>query len=143
MNKTYPGHCLCGAVQLEGRGDIKIEICHCDMCRHWHGGPAVVAEFDGGVTITQGADNIGVYSSSDWAERGFCKTCGSTLYYQLKHGDRQHSALAGLFDLPSGLSIHEEIFVEEQPDYYTFTADAPRLTGEEVFARARANSDHD
>ena len=28
----------------------------------------------------KGADNIAVYASSDWAERAFCKQCGTHLY---------------------------------------------------------------
>ncbi|MEO0983376.1 MAG: GFA family protein [Pseudomonadota bacterium] len=143
MTETIKGHCLCGAVRLEGDGRPKIEVCHCEMCRHWHGGPALVADFEGGVRITAGEDNIAVYESSEWAERCFCKTCGSTLFYRLKQSRDRFSAQAGLFNLPPGLSIHEEIFVEEQPDYYAFQSDAPRLTGAEVFARFEASQQND
>ena len=30
-----------------------------------------------------GADNLATYTSSDWAERGFCKICGSSLFWRL------------------------------------------------------------
>ena len=46
-----------------------------------------------------------------------------------------HSSQAGLFALPEGLSIHEEIFVDEQPDYYRFDSDAPRITSAEMLER--------
>ena len=31
----------------------------------------------------EGAENIVNYASSEWAERGFCRKCGSNLYYHL------------------------------------------------------------
>lgn len=135
MGETYKGHCLCGSVKLEGRGAPKIEICHCSMCQHWHGGPGMVVMFEGGAHVVGGAGQVSVYDSSDWATRSFCKTCGSTLFYRLKNSDAPHGSQAGLFDLPAGLAIHEEIFVDEQPDYYRFETTAPRLTGKEVFER--------
>ncbi|MEM7768724.1 MAG: GFA family protein, partial [Pseudomonadota bacterium] len=107
----------------------------CDMCQHWHGGPAMAIMFEDRVHVVAGEDQIGVYESSAWAERAFCKTCGTTLYYRLKSEDAPYGAQAGLFDLPKGFSIHEEIFVDEQPDYYRFDTTAPRLTGAQVMKR--------
>lgn len=37
-----------------------------------------------------------------------------------------------------GMSLGEEIFVDEQPDYYTFAQDTHRKTGAEVIAEAKA-----
>ena len=135
MVETHKGHCLCGAVQLEGHGKPTIEICHCSMCQHWHGGPAMAVMFADGTHIVSGTEHIGTYKSSEWARRSFCKRCGTTLFYQLEGTEAPHGSQAGLFDLPEGLSIHEEIFVDEQPDYYRFQTNAPRLTGQEVFER--------
>ncbi|MEL6322846.1 MAG: GFA family protein [Pseudomonadota bacterium] len=135
MSETHAGHCLCGAVKLEGRGSPKIEICHCDMCLHWHGAPGMAVMFEDRVHVVAGEEYIGVYESSDWAERAFCKKCGTTLYFKLKGDDAPHGAQAGLFDLPQGLTIHEEIFVDEQPDYYRFDTNAPRFTGAEMMKR--------
>ena len=135
MTDVYKGHCLCGTVQLEGRGAPKLEICHCDICRRWHGSPAMAASFEQGVHIVDGKDAIQTFQSSEWAERAFCSKCGTTLYYHLIGSDLIHSSQAGLFDLPEGLSIHEEIFVDEQPDYYRFDSDAPRITSAEMFER--------
>jgi hypothetical protein len=135
MAETYSGHCLCGGVQLEGRGAPKLEICHCSMCRNWHGSPAMAASFDDGVHIVEGGDLIQRYQSSEWAERAFCSKCGTTLYYHLTDSEMIHSSQAGLFDLPAGLEIHEEIFVDEQPDYYRFDTTAPRITSAEMFER--------
>ena len=135
MAEVYQGHCLCGAIELEGHGAPRLEICHCDMCRRWHGGPALAVMFENGVEITKGQSEIASYQSSDWAERTFCRKCGTSLYYHLTGSEMIHSAQTGLFDLPEGLAIHEEIFVDEQPDYYRFDCTAPRITSAEMFER--------
>lgn len=135
MEQTHPGNCLCGAVQLEGRGTPKIEVCHCSMCLHWHGAPGIAVMFEHGVLVKEGESSIRAYRSSEWAERAFCSNCGTTLYYRLIDSTSIHGAQAGLFELPEGLRIHEQIFVDEQPDYYRFDSDAPRITSAEMFER--------
>lgn len=133
------GQCLCGAVTMVGHGEPKLAICHCQTCRRWHGGPALSVRFTGGLKITSGVDTLGWYDSSEWAERGFCRTCGATLFYRLKapSGDISIDLMgeSGHFDLPDGLEIEEHFFIDEKPDFYDFTDDAPRLTGAEVFER--------
>ena len=132
------GNCLCGVVKLEGHGAPKINVCHCGQCRHWHGGPALGIAFKEGVSVVSGDQNIAWYASSNWASRGFCKTCGSTLFYRLNAKPDELHAQAGSFHLPAGLAIKEQIFVDEQPDYYDFKGDAIRLTAAELMARYQA-----
>lgn len=134
MTSTTKGQCLCGAVKLEGRGALRIDACHCGMCLRWHGGPGLAVMFEDGVHVVEGQQNIGVYDSSKWATRQFCKTCGSTLFYKMKNSEK-FGAQAGLFDLPAGLEIGEHIFIDEKPDWYDFTGDAPRLTGKETLEK--------
>jgi hypothetical protein len=50
-------------------------------------------------------------------------------------------AQAGSFHLPEGLAIHEQIFVDEHPDYYRFEGDAQRLTGAQLMARFQAQQE--
>ena len=133
-DKTTPGRCLCGKVQLEGRGEARIDACHCDMCLHWHGGPGLAVMFEDGISIISGEDNIGVYDSSAWATRQFCRNCGATLYFKMKNKE-DFSAQAGLFDLPDDLEIAEHIFVDEKPGWYDFDGDAPRLTAKQTLEK--------
>src|SRR3546814_12673139 len=52
------------------------------MCRKWTAGPLLVV--DCGTTMkVENPANLGVYRSSEWAERCFCKQCGTPLFYQL------------------------------------------------------------
>jgi hypothetical protein len=78
------GSCLCGAVRISIRTTGKsVGACHCSMCRKWAGGPLLVIECGSDVHFERN-DSISVFSSSDWAERGFCSKCGSHLFYRLK-----------------------------------------------------------
>ena len=80
------------------------------------------------------------FASSEWASRGFCSKCGSTLFYKLADEfGGVWTITAGAFDaLPANLPLSKEIFIDSKPDYYAFAGDRPRLTGEEVFAAADA-----
>ncbi|MEM8636471.1 MAG: GFA family protein [Pseudomonadota bacterium] len=133
-SETFDGHCLCGQVKLKGQGSPRVDVCHCDMCLHWHGAPGIAVDFEDGIIITAGEGNISTYDSSDWATRSFCKSCGTTLFYKLK-GSEKFSAQAGLFKLPDDLEIGEHIFIDEKPGWYDFKGDAPRLTGAETIAK--------
>ena len=76
------GHCLCGAVRIESPNTKEIGACHCGFCRRWGGGP-LLAVHCGPKVKFHGAEHIAVYASSSWAERAFCKECGTHLYYKL------------------------------------------------------------
>jgi hypothetical protein len=85
----------------------------------------------------EGEDHVRIYQSSNWAERAFCKTCGSNLWYTFRPtGNR--TFLAGMFDLPQGLPIKHQIFVDEKPDWYDLAQKSPMKTGAEIIAEAEA-----
>ena len=127
------GGCLCGAVRFTGEGAASgVHVCHCEQCARWTGGPAMCVEFADGIAIE---GPVTWYASSDWAERGFCSTCGSTLFYRLKDGAFMNVG-AGFIDDRAGLApIDQHIFIDRKPSFYDFAGDAPRLTGEEFLAQ--------
>lgn len=130
------GRCLCGAVSFTATGVHRhLDICHCDMCQRWGGVFYAGLECDA-VEIT-GEDAVSVYRSSEWAERAFCSKCGSSLWYRfLPTGNR--TFLAGLFDLPAGMGIKHQIFVDEKPDWYDLAQHTAMKTGADVIAEAKA-----
>lgn len=130
------GRCLCGAVTITVTAmQPAVDICHCAMCQRWSG--AFYAGVKGEAVEVTGEEAITVYRSSGWAERAFCGTCGSNLWYRfLPTGSR--SFLAGLFDLPPGFGIERQIFVDEKPDWYDIAQDSPMLTAEQTVAEAMA-----
>ncbi|MHA1164428.1 MAG: GFA family protein, partial [Alphaproteobacteria bacterium] len=110
----------------------EVGACHCTMCLRWASGPFL--ELDCGDAVAfEGEENIVRYKSSDWAERGFCGTCGANLfYYLLPTGEYMMSA--GAFDDQSGLKFTNQVFIDEKPDWYAFANETKNMTGAEVFA---------
>lgn len=125
------GQCLCGAVHLKARLEkCEVDACHCDMCRRWSGGPMLAVSTGDSVSL-EGENDVSVYGSSDWAERGFCKHCGTHLFYRLK--DEPHYALpVGLLDEGPDWEFNSEIYIEEKPDFYAFANETRQMTGKEV-----------
>ena len=74
-----------------------------------------------------------VFDSSPWAQRGFCKHCGTHLFYRLKEAQHYHLPV-GLFDEAPEFSFDQQIFIDEKPAYYRFANDTRNMTGAEVFA---------
>ena len=130
--RTIHGHCLCGAVEVTAnKAGNNVGACHCRMCRRWAGGPFM--EIDCGTDVGfDGEDNIAVFDSSSWAERGFCRQCGTHLFYRIKETG-QHMVPVGLFDDEEGLVFDIQVFVDERPAYYEFANQTRSLTGEEIF----------
>ena len=126
------GKCLCAAVTFTA-DDVSphVHACHCSMCRNWSGGPALAVQV-GAIELT-GSEHIGRYDSSAWAERGFCKRCGTSLFYRLKETN-QHFVWQGTFDDQTPFHLAAEIYVDEKPSGYDFSGDHPRLTGAEFLA---------
>lgn len=128
------GKCLCGAVQITAQNvSSSLGVCHCTMCRKWGGGPWLGV--DCGTEVSwEGGDNLVAFPSSAWAERGFCKRCGTHLFYRLR-ASGQHFIAAALFDDIADYRFDHQIFIDEKPDYYNFAEKTPTMTGAEVFAR--------
>ncbi|MEM1159845.1 MAG: GFA family protein [Pseudomonadota bacterium] len=103
------GQCLCGTVRLSASlPETTFLACHCGQCRRWTGGGPLYAIRAEGVEIT-GSETIEEFKISAWGARGFCRLCGTTLYWKMQ--DRGIDSLAvGLLDDQSGLSLTDEIF---------------------------------
>ncbi len=126
------GRCLCGAVTFTAENvETDIKSCHCSTCRKVSGGSPMGTSV--GSVVFTGEDNITRYDSSEWADRGFCKQCGSNLFYHLKEKDN-YFMWHGVFDDQTPFKLAGEIFIEEKPDWYGFAGDHPRMTGEEFMA---------
>ncbi|GAA5234786.1 GFA family protein [Verticiella sediminum] len=128
------GQCLCGAVTITVPDDhSQVGVCHCGACRRWGGGPLFAISLDSGVEIG-GREHITEYRSSAWARRGFCRHCGTHLYYRGEKGP-SCAVPAGLFSDAQGLVLSAQIFIDRKPDYYALANETPTLTEQEVLAR--------
>lgn len=113
------GRCECGKVQFELRKNLRdIIACHCTQCRRisGHFWAATAVAFENFVLLTQ--ETLCWYRSSDFAQRGFCTRCGSTLFY--KRDNANYIAVsAGCLDMPTNLKCNAHIFTADKGDYYT------------------------
>jgi hypothetical protein len=136
LAEPLTGRCLCGAVEVTINAmQREVDICHCTMCQRWGG--AFYAGVKGEQAVVHGEEAVSIYRSSPWAERAFCKHCGSNLWYCFTPtGNRSY--LAGLFDLPTGFGIEQQIFVDEKPDWYDLAQASVMKTGAEIIAEAKA-----
>lgn len=136
MSKT--GSCLCGAVKYTVKSDIsEAAACHCGMCRKWSGGINLAVEGKPDDVSIEGAENITTYASSEWGERCFCSTCGSSLYFRITmpgpHFGTYYFGM-GTIDDPSGVSVTHEIFTDMKPEGYAFAGELEGMTEAEFMA---------
>jgi hypothetical protein len=124
MSKT--GGCLCGAVRYTVSGELRDVLeCHCAMCRRTHGHVAAYSAVPrSGLELTE-STGLRWYQSSEKARRGFCGTCGSSLFWD-PTGKDYIAIAAGTLDPPTGLKTILQIHTADAGDYYTIRADVPQ-----------------
>lgn len=119
----FTGHCLCGEIRFHGTYDAGhgLKACHCSQCRRWSG-HYWTAILPRSLTI-EGQPRW--YRASDSARRGFCGTCGSSLFWQ-HDGSDVIDVAAGAIDSPTGLQLLGHIFVADKGDYYDIADGLPQ-----------------
>jgi len=103
--------------------------CHCTQCRRQTGHFLATTNVAVADLAIEGDDSVRWYRSSDIAERGFCGTCGSVLFWRRPETDRIAIAMGG-FETPTGVVIGEHIYVADKGDYYGIDDGAPQFSGE-------------
>ena len=128
-SKTKTGQCLCGAVKFELRNaGSEAVACHCGQCRRQSGHYTVaVTVKTGDVTVTEDR-GLGWYQASDAARRGFCRECGSLLFWERTTVD-DFAVFLGSLDLPTGVTLTSHIFVDDKSDYYQIDDGLPQFEG--------------
>jgi hypothetical protein len=132
------GGCQCGAVRFElAQAPAEYGACHCSICRKVGGGVALSAMVHpGGATWTSSA-SLKTFASSEWAERGFCGECGSSLFWRLSAPGPMQGLMylsVGALDDMGDMPMTSEVFIDHKPDSYDFAGERQRLTQAEVMA---------
>jgi hypothetical protein len=114
------GGCLCGAVRYRVGGPLREVInCHCQRCRRTHG--HVGAYTKAASRDLELLEDRGLHwYVADERERGFCRECGSSLFWRETASDSV-SISAGTLDQPTGLRTVAHIYVASKGDYYEIT----------------------
>ncbi|MFW8593907.1 GFA family protein [Cribrihabitans neustonicus] len=126
------GQCMCGAVKVSATpARAALSACHCKMCQRWAGGPFLSFQAAPGFAAL---GPVQTFQSSGWAERAFCASCGSALWYRMTAGKNQGQTqiAAGLFDNAGGSELRLELYIDQKPAGYAFDSSCRKLTGAEM-----------
>lgn len=136
------GSCLCGAVEIKiPHVAEEITVCHCQMCQKFFGGPfmSLTGVLPEGFTLS-GEEQVQRFMSSEWAERGFCQKCGSSLFYH-SLADNEYYFPAGLFPDIDQAKLTEEIFYDQKPSFFHYQEATEKLTEEAFLQKLFADSE--
>ena len=122
----HSGSCLCGAVTLAVAASLPdTNICHCRMCRKHSGHHFVSTDVPRNALTIVGEEKLTWLRSSENVRRGFCSTCGSSLFWD--RSDRDWIAVAmGAFDGPTESRANLHIYVAGKGDYYQIADGLPQ-----------------
>jgi len=125
--ETHLGGCLCGGVRYAVSGPLRgIIACHCEQCRRTSGHFAAMTSAPTANVDLTSSQTLRWFRSSATAERGYCASCGSNLFWR-PIGSDTTSITAGSLDAPTGLAIEKHIFVGDKSDYYQIHDQLPQL----------------
>ena len=122
----HTGSCLCGAVKFEVEGELRPpDGCHCIQCRKTSGHYWASTDVPRKALKVEGEFNVAWYRSSEKVQRGFCSTCGASLFWDPIHKDFIGVAM-GAFDAPTNTKLAIHIYVADKGDYYDITDGLPQ-----------------
>ena len=122
----HRGSCLCGAVTFEISGELAApDACHCRKCRKHSGHVFASTDVQKSAVTIYGEERVSWYQSSEKVRRGFCATCGSSLFWDPVFRDWIGIAM-GAFGDPTGTHLGVHIFVADKGDYYEIADGLPQ-----------------
>jgi hypothetical protein len=128
-DQVHAGGCLCGGVRYRVAGRLQpVVACHCGQCRRTHGHFAAYTGAARAALELVEASGLRWHGSSPGVRRGFCGTCGASVFWERGDGPEVGIA-AGTLDAPTGLATIGHIFVADAGDYYAIADDLPRFAG--------------
>lgn len=111
------GGCLCGGVRFALEPPLRdVLVCHCSLCRRSGTlAGAYTAVAPEALRLTE-ESTLAWYVDVNGRRRGFCSTCGATLFWSAE-GARTISVSAGALDGPTGLVTERHVHVEDRADW--------------------------
>lgn len=116
--EIHEGGCLCGKVRYRITAPLAdILVCHCRQCRRMSGHLyAATAAPRAAFELTE-SSGLAWYQSSKASRRGFCRVCGSSLFFD-HTGEAVIGVAAGSFDTDPPVPIAAQIYTDEAGGYY-------------------------
>lgn len=134
------GSCQCGATRYHiTAGPTKATLCHCRMCQRATGSPyAALLEVPRKRITWHGSPAR--YASSNRADRGFCPTCGTPLFYDFHDRDVIEVTVGSL---PTGFPYEPRVQygVESRHHWTTDLRDIPGFETLETSVQSNQSND--
>jgi len=120
-------NCLCGGIKIKIIGKLRPVInCHCSQCLKTHGNYAAYTSCTEDRIEFINKKTLKWYHSSKIAKRGFCSTCGASMFYKLLK-NKNISIAAGMFYNPTKLKTLSNIYTKGKLDYYKLDSKIPKF----------------
>lgn len=142
MTEPFEGGCLCGALRYRATAaPLRCMICHCTSCRRHSGAPCMsFVHFSVDTFTWLGSEPIR-YRSSQYAERGFCPRCGSTVsMHEQVLNDRVQVALGSL-DEPDRVAPDDHVWTRSRLAWLDIRDDRPRFETSSAAVPSAADDD--
>ena len=111
------GGCLCGGVRFELDPPLRdVIVCHCSLCRRSGTLAGAYTAVRRDALRLTAEETLRWYVDVNERERGFCGTCGATLFWA-RPDDATVSVSAGALDGETGLVTEQHIFVADAADW--------------------------
>ena len=118
--------CLCQGVTFTINGPLGLpNACHCHQCRKSSGHVFASTEVPKSAVTLTASESLRWYPSSPKVRRGFCGTCGASLFWEPLFHDWTAIAM-GALDGATGTHLALHIFVADKGDYYDLADGVPQ-----------------
>jgi len=127
IDTRISGGCQCGAVRYRATAMLdNAHLCHCRMCQKAVGNlfAALVAAPRDALTFTRGTPAL--FHSSAHVARGFCRDCGTPLFYDYVEGGRVNLTIGSL-DEPARFPPATQMGLEARMPWFEMLCLLPEL----------------
>lgn len=139
---VFEGGCLCGAIRYRATAaPLRGVICHCTMCRKHSGAPALAFFHFAAASFAWVGGGPARYRSSRYAERGFCRECGSVLSMHEEILADRVQVTAGSLDKPQRVQPDDHVWTEDQLPWLVLCDELPRFERSSPAAPTKAQEE--
>jgi hypothetical protein len=130
-SREASGRCLCGAVRFRATEVPEtFGACHCETCRRWTGSALLGVTIPRDKVVWEGEEHIARRQTSSWAERAWCRECGTGLSFRVTAESSYSGDIElplGILDDPNGFRMTNEIYIDHKPDSYGYAGEGRKL----------------
>ena len=127
-SEYHEGGCLCGAIRYRASAEpVRGVICHCELCRKHSGEPCLAFVHFPIESFEWLGARPSWYRSSQFAERGFCSKCGSTLGMREEILSDRVQVCVGTLDRPDAIQLQDHVWVSSRIAWFEVMDHLPRF----------------